>query len=397
MRPVRIPRIISSGSHSPLQLIPALVALAIAGAPADAPAADDASRADDKAVAGRQEPRTDAPSPAADPRLRLTLSTVGYTDKSGVYSLEPRLIASMPAPFHSEVRVGGSYTDAGTQLATSPGPGRGPGSAPTTEPTAPARSMAGAALTVPWSVVRATIGYAMYFDSQSTYHDREAVLAVKPLPALELSGALRHRPFVELAEPLAVDDQPFYAAGPGGALSLLGAWPLTVDEVRIIGKISPTSWLYAYGDWRRMDISGGIVPAVGATPRESFPSNTGWNLSVGAGVSTAQLFGYGGPVDVTPRWDTWGASYASVSPAYYSPASIWSHSPGLEVRLRRPAFELAVEGGMTFSPAQSFTGEFGGASAVLRLGRVSVVARAQARSDPWFASRKAWIAVQSDL
>ncbi len=51
--------------------------------------------------------------------------------------------------------------------------------------------------------------------------------------------------------------------------------------------------------------------------------------------------------------------------------------------------------GITFAPGQSFTGVFGGGSAILRLGRVSAVARAQVRSDPWFASRKAWLAIQS--
>ena len=303
---------------------------------------------------------------------------------SSVRSPQPRLVASLPAPFQSELRVGASYADAGLQLAAPAAKGAAPrsgGGGGTTLSAAPGRSMAGASLSVPWSIVRATAEYAVFFDSQSTLQDREVALSVKPLSALEFSGALRHRPFVEMAEPLAVDDQVFYTAGPAGALNLLAAWPLTVDEVRLAAKISPTAWAYLYGDGRSMSISDG---------------NRGWNASAGAGVSLATLLGSRGPLDLTARWDTWAASYSTARAAYYSPSSIVSHSPGLELRLRRSAFEVAAEGGITFAPGQSFTGVFGGGSAILRLGRVSAVARAQVRSDPWFASRKAWLAVQSE-
>jgi hypothetical protein len=384
---VKTHRIHISSPRRAIGTLSAAAALLLAGAPSAPSAADDANAAVQRpAPASPAQPPPDAAPIAPTRPLRVTLSMSGYTDKGGVFSVEPRLVGTIPAPFQSELRVGSSYTDAGLQLAAptttragAPAAGRSGG---TITSTAPGRSMVGASLTVPWSIVRATAGYALFLDSQSTLQDREIAVAVKPIPALELSGALRQRPFVEMAEPLAVDEQPFYTAGPAGATDVLAAWPLTVDEVRLIGKISPTSWAYLYGDARRMAISDG---------------NHGWTASAGAGASMASLFGLRSPVDVTLRWDTWAASYAAVSAVYYSPPSVVSHSPGLEVRLRQPSFELAAEGGETFAPGQSFTGVFYGGSAVLRLGRVSMVARAQSRSDPWFASRKAWVALQSEF
>jgi hypothetical protein len=381
---VRTPSIDASPVHRGLPALAAAVALLVLASVAAAAApADDVVGVE--LAPARTAPRGQGALPKAPDRpLRITISVDGYTDKGGVYFVEPRLVGSLPAPFQTELRVGASYLDAGLQLAAPAAKGpapRGGGSSGTILSAAPGRSMAGASLSVPWSVVRATLGYAVFFDSQSTLQDREAALSVKPFSALEVSGALRHRPFVEMAEPLAVDDQVFYTAGPAGAMSLLAAWPLTVDEVRAVAKISPASWAYLYADGRSMSISDG---------------NRGWNLSAGAGASLQTLLHFGGPVDVTPRWDTWAASYSVASPAYYSPSRIVSHSPGLEVRFKGSAFELAAEGGITFAPGQSFTGQFGGASALLRLGRLSAVARAQVRSDPWFASRKAWMAVQSE-
>jgi hypothetical protein len=380
---VRTPPIDAPARRGPPRLAAAVALLVLAPVAAAAAPADDVGGVEP--APARTAPRGEGASPKAPDRpLRIAISVDGYTDKGGVYFVEPRLVGSLPAPFQSELRVGASYANAGLQLAA-PAP-KGPvphggASSGTILSTAPGRSMAGASLSIPWSVVRATLGYAMFFDSQSTLQDREVALSVKPFSALEVSGALRHRPFVEMAEPLAVDDQVFYTAGPAGAMDLLASWPLTVDEVRATAKISPASWVYLYADGRSMSISDG---------------NRGWNASAGAGVSLQTLLRLGGPVDFTPRWDTWAASYSTASTAYYSPSRIVSHSPGLEIRLRRPAFELAAEGGITFAPGQSFTGQFGGGSALLRLGRVSAVARAQVRSDPWFASRKAWVAVQSE-
>jgi hypothetical protein len=380
---VRTPRIGLSPSNRHTRTLSAVVALAVASAAAAAQAEE--AQLDGASPGSPPVPSRGALATTQQRPLRLTLSMIGYTDTSGVYSAEPRLIASVPTVLGAELRLGGSYTADGLQLAAAPrGPGGPPaagrGSGSTT--TAPGRSMAGGALSIPWSVFRASVGYAVYFDSQTTLHDREIGLTVKPCSGLELSGALRHRPFVEMAEPLAVDEQVFYTAGPGGAMNLLAAWPLAVDELRLIGKVAPTAWSYVYGDARRMAISDG---------------NRGWNASVGAGASVAQLLGFRGPVDVTARWDTWAAAYSATSAVYYSPANIVTHSPGLEVRLRRSAFEIAAEGGITFAPGQNFTGSFWGGSAVLHLGRVSIVARGQTRSDPWFASRKVWLAVQSDL
>lgn len=380
-----MPRIDASPVHRGPPRLAAAAALLVlvAGAAAAAPA-DDVVGVEPPAPA-RTVPRGGSAAPKASDRpLRITISVDGYTDKGGVYLVEPRLVGSLPVPLQSELRVGASYTEAGLQLAAPAAKGPPPkpgGSGGTTVSAAPGRSMAGASLSVPWSIVRATAGYAVFFDSQSTLQDREIALSVKPLSAIELSGALRHRPFVEMADPLAVDDQVFYTAGPAGAVSLLEAWPLTVDEVRLAAKISPTAWAYLYADGRSMAISDG---------------NRGWNASGGAGVSLATLFRWSAPLDVTARWDTWAAAYSTAMTAYYSPSSVVSHSPGLEVRLKRSAFEVAAEGGITFAPRQSFTGVFGGGSAILRLGRVSAVARAQMRSDPWFASRKAWVAVQSE-
>lgn len=242
--------------------------------------------------------------------------------------------------------------------------------------------MVGATLSVPWRIVRATAAHAVHVDTASTLHETALAAAVKPDARLELSVAIRRRPFVQMADTLAVDDQAFYSAGPGGATRLAAAWPLTVDELRLGAKGGPTRWSYVYADARGMKISDG---------------NRGWTVSAGAGASVMAIAGADGPLDVTARWDTWYATYSEVQAAYYSPDDVVSHSPGVEIRFRRPAFELAGEGGVTFAPGQSFTGTFAGGSGILRLGRVSVVARAQARRDPWYASRRGWIAIQTEL
>jgi hypothetical protein len=313
---------------------------------------------------------------------RLTLSTVGYTDTAGVYQVDPHLVAVLPVGSGAELRFGTGYTVAGLQLEPPPGGAGAPAGGGKVRVTVPGRSMLGAALSVPWSVLRGTVGYAAYVDSDSTLHDVELAAGVRAGSVLDVSGGVRRRPFVAMAQPLATDDQSFFSAGPGGASDVVSAWTLTVDEVRAVASVTPARWAYAYAEWRGMDVSDG---------------NRGWTASGGAGLILTRLLGLGGPAEVVAKWDLWSASYRERSAVYYAPASVRTHSPGADLRLRWAAFEVAGGGGVTFVPGKDFTGVFGGGAAILRLGRFSIAARAEARKDPWFASRKGWLALQSDL
>ncbi|HET8540994.1 MAG TPA: hypothetical protein VFL83_14065 [Anaeromyxobacter sp.] len=295
--------------------------------------------------------------------ITVALSAAAFDDSSGVAAINPRAVATFALPRAVELGLGMGITRVGSDVGSD------------------ADSTFGASLAVPWRRTRASFGYALHASGAGARHELEARAGIAPSSAFRAGLAVRRRPFVDVAPALAVDDQLFHEAGPGGALDPRLASRLDVTELRLATGGSPLRFTYAYGEARHLRISDG---------------NHAWTLSAGAGVNVGRRLAIRMPLDVSARWDLYAASFGAVAPAYYSPSSVVSHTPGLEVRRRLGPLELAGEGGYTFASDGS-RGWLAGALASLRLGRLSASAHAQVRDDPWYRSRRLWFVVERAL
>jgi hypothetical protein len=207
-------------------------------------------------------------------------------------------------------------------------------------------------------------------------------LRYSPFRLLGGGIALRHRPLIEVADTLAVDEQAFHAAGAGGASDPALAGLRTVNEVKLDLQGSASDWTYAYAEGRQLFVDDG---------------NRASTLSAGAGVNLVRALLGPKPVELTARWDTYLASFTERRPEYYSPAFVTSQSPSAELRLRPlRGVELAGELGWTFAPGLDGAW-FGGASGKVRVGHWSAALRAQSKTEPWYHSRRMWLAIETEM
>lgn len=295
--------------------------------------------------------------------ITVALSTAAFDDSTGVEAVNPRFVATFALPKEATLGLGVGMSRIGRSARTD------------------ADSTFGATVAAPWKRTRASLSYALHASGAGAHHEAEARIGVAVSPSFQLGLAARRRPFVDVAPALAVDDQLFHDAGPGGASDPRAASRLDVDELRVAASASPLRGTYAYAEARNLHVDDG---------------NDGWTLSGGVGVNVTRALGARLPVDLAARWDLYAASFDAVAPTYYSPPSVASHTPGAEVRRRLGKLELAVEGGYTFASDGS-RGWLAGALASLRAGRFSATLRGQLRDDPWYSSRRLWFAVERAL
>jgi hypothetical protein len=305
-------------------------------------------------------------TPLAPPerRPRLAFTTVAFEDSSGVTAVEPRLVATMPtAP--ADVTLGAGLTRLGRGARSE------------------AWSSGGVAVSFGRGSARAGAAYATHFGPGAAMHDVEVNAGYEGAAGWGAAAAWRRHPFAHPVPALAADDQLFYSAGPGGASDAFAAARLPVNDVRLTAHAPLSRAVSTYLEAHRFDVDDG---------------NRGWTASFGAGAELTAAAGLAWPVRVVVRYDGWAASWAEERPAYYAPAGVATHSPGVELRARAGPLEVAGEAGFTFvGPGEGSSGLFGGGSAVLRLGAYAVVARAQSRTDPSYASKRAWVVVQREF
>jgi tetratricopeptide (TPR) repeat protein len=299
-------------------------------------------------------------------RLRkpvLSLSATAYDDSNGVARLAPRFALAFPLPGDCRLVVGAgasSVQDGGETID---------------------RRVAGASLSIPWERASLSGEWAVYQGAGAPLYEGELSASYRILDELRLALAARRRPFLEPAEPLAADEQAFYDAGVNGALDPAAVARRGVDELRLKVQSAPLRASYAYADAKAFRVSDG---------------NHGFSAALGVGFDLVSLIAKGSPVSFFARWDTYVAGFAEPRPAYFSPSSLVAQSPGAEMRVRiGSALEVMGEGGMTFTQGQS--GWYGGVGSRLRLAAFSLALRTQAREDPWYHTRKAWVEIEIPL
>jgi hypothetical protein len=298
-------------------------------------------------------------------RPALALATTAYDDSNGLVRLAPRGALALSLPGDGRLVLGGGAT-------------RVRGGGLTLD-----RAVASASLIVPWEQASLGASWVTYLGGGAPAHGAGLSAAYRASDALRLGLSARHRPFLEVAEPLATDEQAFYAAGVGGATDAGGLARRGVDELRLTVGTAPWRGAYLYLDAKALWVGDG---------------NSGYTSSAGIGADLAALAAPGGPVGLLARLDTYLAGFDRATPDYYSPSSLVALSPGAELQLRLgSAVDLSGAAGPTFALGQSGAGWWAGAGVRLRLRLLTVAARAQERRDPWYHSRGAWIAIEAPL
>jgi hypothetical protein len=312
------------------------------------------------------------PSPALRARIgelaraTATVAATAYEDSNGASRVASRVALAFPVGDARLTLVGG-----GSRAEV--------GAAPLD------RGVAGASLTVPLGRAELAGGWAAHRGpDEEPLYEGQLALRLAPSDGARIGVAVRRRPFVEV-ESLATDEAAYHAAGPGGALDPLAVARRGVDELRLSMQAAPLRGAYAYGDARGFQVTDG---------------NRGWSAAAGAGLALLTALGARTPVDLVLRWDAYFTGFAEPRPGYFSPGFLDGHSPGVELRARAgPALELSAAGGFTWSLASDPGpgGWFAGAAITVRAGPAVVSARAEARDDPWYASRRAFVSVGTRL
>lgn len=313
-----------------------------------------------------------APSPALRARLHelssaaVTLSNVAYEDSNGAVRLASR--ASVEIPFQ-DARL--RLVAGGTRVAVA---------SETLD-----RAVGGASLAIPFGPVELRGRWAAHGSGgEPPLHEAQLGGRIFLSDALRLGLSVARRPFVE-TEGLSTDEAAYHGAGPGGALDPAFVSRLEVREARGSAAAAPFRATYLYADARGFTVSD---------------ANRGWAVAAGTGVNVLGALGVAGPLDVVLRWDAYFTGFDEPRTAYFSPPFLDGHSPGVELRVRPArAVELVAEAGFTrsLSSDPGPGGWFGGGAVTVRTGRFTLAGRAQARNDPWYASRRAFLSLSGRL
>jgi tetratricopeptide (TPR) repeat protein len=313
-----------------------------------------------------------APSAALRARIdelsRPAVTVVGtaYEDSNGAVRLASRVGIALPLHDARLTVIGG-----GTRV--------------TVAPEALDRGVVGAAVAIPLGRAELTGGWAMHRGAdRALLHEGQVGVRLAFTDRARVGLAGRRRPLVEV-ESLATDEVAYHASGPGGALDPRYVAQRGVDELRLSMQGAPFRAVYAYADARGFTVTD---------------ANRGWSLAAGTGLNLLAVLGAGGPVDMVLRWDAYLTGFAEARPGYFSPSFLDGHSPGVELRARAGSvLELVAEGGYTLSLVSDRGpgGWYGGGGVMVRAGALTFSARGQARNDPWYASRRAFVSIGTRL
>ncbi len=297
-------------------------------------------------------------------RVSVVVSSAASDDTNGVGRVAPRIAVEVPLPSDVRLTVG-----AGMSALRSPDV---------------VHQLVGASVQVPFEHVTWKAAYVLHEGAGTLAHEGEAAVQVRPIDALGATLSVRRRPLIETADSLATDESAFHGAGAGGALDPAAAQWIFVDEARLALQIAPLRFMYAYGEGRAMLIDDG---------------NHSWSVASGVGLDLIALAGMRAPMQLYARWDAYFTGFASPRTAYFSPASLDGQSPGLDLRVRfADAISAGVEVGRTFSLSGATGGGwFGGGQLAVQASTVSLALHGQIRDDPWYGSRRLWLAVRTSF
>jgi tetratricopeptide (TPR) repeat protein len=300
-------------------------------------------------------------------KVRVASGATAFDDSNGVTRLAPRLSVDFPVGGDVRVQVGGGTTHL-RQGATA----------------------------LDWTVgsvaLSAPVGRSALRAGLSFHQGRDTLLTAAHVgfdqrlwDRLGLRLLARRRPLLEPPDVLATNEDAFHAAQAGGALDLARVARRGVDEFSIAAASAPLPGAYLYADARGFLISD---------------ANRGWSVAAGGGYDV--LAPTQSALSLTMRWDSFLGGFAQTRWSYFTAPWLDSHSPGAEFKLTLQRFWAAAEGGGVFAISSphltgAFSGWFAGGGLGATLGSVRVSGRAQARVDPWFNTRRAWLQVEVPL
>jgi hypothetical protein len=319
------------------------------------------------AVASTSEPVSTASTPATTTTVVragdhvdvvVAPSAPVSSDSLGIIRIGPRLVGRAALLKQLELSIGGGMTYA-TQGATV-----------LEDPLGAAR--------LRWLFGRFSIdGGLAVFGKPTLVLAPSFNIAGNLLDGFRVVVGVHHRPFIEVADALATDEQAFHNAGVGGASDLAAASTLTLNELELLVNLAPWPWLYLYADGKGMSVSDG---------------NHGFTVATGTGINLFGVFGWWSPLQLYARWDTYLVGFRASSAAYYSPSFFDGDGVGAELRWKVVnALELSANGGRTLSFATGGSGWFYGAGLDLRVGSFSLQARGAMRDEIYFVSRRVWV------
>jgi tetratricopeptide (TPR) repeat protein len=236
-----------------------------------------------------------------------------------------------------------------------------------------------------WAFPRFTIAgtMALHVYEIANMVDAEVELVLRPLDGFKAAFRSRHRPFLDVAGPLDVDERAFYVAGSAGAQDIRGLENLAVDEIGMELQLSPSGWLYTYAQGRWLHIQDG---------------NEGWSVASGFGLQPIRLLGRSSPLEVFLQFGSYMAGYGIPSAAYFSPSYFDAESGGLSLVVPiGQGVRFRTDGGVSFRIDTSTVGWYGGGSVELHSGIWRTSLRFERRDDLYFQWDRWWFSLQRTL
>jgi hypothetical protein len=200
----------------------------------------------------------------------LSISCPAYDDSLGISRFAPRFVEELSLTPGAHLVVGGgpTYATQGSYVLTNPAFG--------------AR--------LHWRFGRLFVEGELAVFGEPELWAPALTLGLDPIGWAHLTLGAHRRPFIEVVDALATDEQAFSGSGVGGALRLASAAPLGVNEMGLAMSLTPGSWLSIYADGRAMTISDG---------------NLGFTLATGLGFNTLGFLGASPAVRLFVRWDSY--------------------------------------------------------------------------------------------
>ena len=232
-------------------------------------------------------------------------------------------------------------------------------------------------LALPWLELGG--GAAVYGGAGLLLSEGSAHATFRAHDRLRLTIGTRRRPFLEVAEPLATGEAAFFAAGAGGATTLVGVARRGVDELRLALNGAPRTGVFVYADARGLLLSDG---------------NAGYTVAAGAGADLLALLGGDLPIALMARADSIALGFRDARLDYFSPAQFDAHVLGGQLLLRLGPLRASAYGGATFTLDQAGgLGWTAGTSLELTFDRVAISARAERRDDIAYAVQRGWLSL----
>ena len=326
-------------------------------------------------------PQPSAPASSIPPRHRASIGTVASQETGSLVRLALRSTLGTDLNSRLGMKVGGGGTmiqQHGTSVVE--------------------QGHFGLELKISWqrtSLAALAAGYLQRerFAGQRADQTVEAVTTFSPAGGVALGHRLSAgvdmnmrihlRPFMELSQPVATDEQMFYAAGVAGASALEQTRNMKVTEVQASLRVTPSAITTLHGDARAFRISDG---------------NSGYTVWGGGQLDVRQLMSWKSRFRIVAVATSYVSSHQQTRPEYYSPQLLVTHNAGGRIQAHAGRVSFSGHGGLTLVQTDGWSkGWYAGAEIRVTRHRLSAALTAETRTVPYYTWRAAGLLLATNF